>query len=262
MNKDATPRFLDIFLEGFIPYFLLGLIPLSIASSRGGTALLHALGSKAMVLFLLGLGNGTLIGLIALFISSRNISLFSIPVSLEATARRKRRRHIFFTGFICGSVGIVLDVSVYGVFFLTVLTLLVVWRNLKRFGRRAVHLLHPASTPTFADVGFLLHTYLTTIGAFTLINAAMDIFYALAGILPEPFHFSHGPGLLIDSLYFSTVVVTTLGFGDIVPQTLDAKALVIFECMTGYVIFALIIGIITKGIVRSSSDADYDGQGE
>lgn len=249
MKDTAEPDFLSSFCDGFIPCFLFGLIPLSILNAHGGEQLLALLGdSQVRLLALLSLLNGLLTGALALFISIKR------HPHRQASIARRLHLYAFLTGFLSGSVGIALIISAKSVFALTALTVAVIWRNLRRFGSRVLHLLHPKVIPTWSDAGFLLQTYLTTIGAFTLINAALDILYALQGASPAPFSFVHGPGMIIDSLYFSTVVVTTLGFGDIVPATLDGKVLVTLECMIGYLMFALTIGVVTKGVVKSAPE--------
>ena len=58
---------------------------------------------------------------------------------------------------------------------------------------------------------------------------------------------------LADYLYFSVVVMTTLGFGDIYPATTAARIIVAMQCLTSYVMFALMIGIITRGILPAGS---------
>ena len=45
--------------------------------------------------------------------------------------------------------------------------------------------------------------------------------------------------------------MTTLGYGDVVLMTWDAKLILIFQCLIRYVTFALMVGIITRGTVSS-----------
>ncbi|WP_163832319.1 potassium channel family protein [Spartinivicinus ruber] len=48
----------------------------------------------------------------------------------------------------------------------------------------------------------------------------------------------------IDSIYFSIVTLTTLGYGDITPKSDMAKVLVMFETLTGVIFLAIMIGLI------------------
>ncbi|PJB14751.1 MAG: ion transporter [Flavobacteriales bacterium CG_4_9_14_3_um_filter_32_8] len=52
-------------------------------------------------------------------------------------------------------------------------------------------------------------------------------------------------------IYWAIVTITTVGFGDIVPQTIFGKILASFAMILGYVIIAIPTGIITVEISRS-----------
>ena len=67
------------------------------------------------------------------------------------------------------------------------------------------------------------------------------IYMVLEGIYPGSFSGISEAG---DLLYFSFVTLTTVGFGDILPQTIISKRLVIFEAATGYIYLAVIIAMI------------------
>jgi hypothetical protein len=53
-------------------------------------------------------------------------------------------------------------------------------------------------------------------------------------------------GLYIRMCYFSTVIITTLGFGDITPVTSLARALVGAEAVTGVVLIGLFLNALTQ----------------
>ena len=67
------------------------------------------------------------------------------------------------------------------------------------------------------------------------------IYMVLEGIYPGSFSGISEAG---DLLYFSFVTLTTVGFGDILPQTIISKRLVIFEAATGCIYLAVIIAMI------------------
>jgi hypothetical protein len=50
-----------------------------------------------------------------------------------------------------------------------------------------------------------------------------------------------GPGMVIDLLYFSFTVLTSTGFGDIVPLSPQARAVCIVEQLTGALFVAILI---------------------
>lgn len=154
-------------------------------------------------------------------------------------------------GFACG----VLDLLLFapgGVLVLTVFTLLCLLIHLRRFLRTVVRMLGRPEGATWLDVGELLHVYATVLAAFTMMVIALVTLRVYFPSLPQAFAYPsvEGPVSFIDALYFSIVVMTTLGFGDIHPLALDAKMLVALQCLVSYFMFALMVGSITRGVVK------------
>jgi voltage-gated potassium channel len=52
----------------------------------------------------------------------------------------------------------------------------------------------------------------------------------------------------IDALYFSTVTMTTVGFGDIVPRGQTARALVSLQLVFDVVFIALVANLVRQGL--------------
>ncbi|MBQ8732893.1 MAG: two pore domain potassium channel family protein, partial [Anaerotignum sp.] len=50
-----------------------------------------------------------------------------------------------------------------------------------------------------------------------------------------------------DAVYWSTITLTTVGFGDYAPVTVAGKAVAIVTSIVGIAVFALPTGIITAG---------------
>ena len=67
------------------------------------------------------------------------------------------------------------------------------------------------------------------------------IYIVLEGIFPGSFS---GISETADLLYFSFVTLTTVGFGDITPQSILGKRLAIFEAAMGGIYLAVIIAMI------------------
>lgn len=78
-------------------------------------------------------------------------------------------------------------------------------------------------------------TYILVIPVFGLIYFFNPIFWA------EPLTF-------VQSIYFSIVTITTLGYGDITPQTELARALTAFESILGIIL----IGLFLNAVARAS----------
>lgn len=55
---------------------------------------------------------------------------------------------------------------------------------------------------------------------------------------------------IADAFYFSVIVVTTLGFGDITPNTQIGEIVVAIEALIGFVMFAVLTSIIFKRITE------------
>jgi len=78
------------------------------------------------------------------------------------------------------------------------------------------------------------------------------LFYTLG---EEAFHINHTESLSWNPftlIYYSVVTITTLGFGDIVPKTQAAAALVMLESVMGYIMLGILISILTTKVARRS----------
>ncbi|SDB07510.1 ion transporter [Eubacterium oxidoreducens] len=73
-----------------------------------------------------------------------------------------------------------------------------------------------------------------------IVISAMAIFQV------EPDQF----GNFFDAIYWSTISITTIGYGDIVPETVIGKLITIVSSLVGVAIIALPSGIITAAYIR------------
>ncbi len=163
------------------------------------------------------------------------------------------------TGFLCGALIILIIKSPIGMVILTGLILLAIAFHIKTFLLHAGNLLRPAHFARIEDVLFLVTVFAMLLVAFTLVNISIDHVYT--GFEDDPalvrdHAFTSLDTSLVDHLYFSIVVMTTLGFGDISPITPAARIAVAVECLTSYVMFALLLGIITRGILFRDEGAE------
>jgi voltage-gated potassium channel len=182
----------------------------------------------------------------AIYAALSGLVVAGLVWGLRLAFGRKPLRPAVLAAFV-GGLSSGLAFWAWGVLGLTLVVLVLVVLHIRSFLRRAVHLLEPDRYPAWPDVGALIHVFATMLAAFTLINASLGILHEYDSARAAAF--TTGSLGLVDSLYFSIVVMTTLGFGDISPATPAAKLIVALQCLTSYVMFALMIGIITRGIL-------------
>ncbi|TVM15996.1 hypothetical protein DPQ33_13610 [Oceanidesulfovibrio indonesiensis] len=158
-------------------------------------------------------------------------------------------------GFAGGTLPVGLVLSAWILQAITVFTVLVVVLRVAHFLRTVATLIAPNRYPTWPQVGMMLYTYLSMLTAFTLINLAMDLLHTLHPSVTPAFNFiTAGGSPLVNAFYFSVVVMTTLGFGDITPLTSLAKISVALQCLTSYVMFALLVGVAMRGVLSNEDE--------
>ncbi len=241
-----------VFLGHFVPCAFGGLltvhVPLLVLDLQSGSW------SKLAVALL----NGCLVG-IAVFI----IHLGRMRrVNREIFPGRDRAYRLVSTGsgFLCGALIILVYQSPIGMVILTGLILLAIAFHIKLFLLRVAHLLRPGRFARIEDVVFLASMFGMLLIAFTLVHISIDHLHTgleVGSDSEQSSVFSSlKRGSLVDHLYFSIVVMTTLGFGDISPLTPMARIAVAVECLTSYVMFALMLGVITRGIIFRGEEVE------
>ena len=83
------------------------------------------------------------------------------------------------------------------------------------------------------------------------------VYMVLEHISPDSFSGISDPG---DFLYFSFVTLTTVGFGDISPQSILSKRLVIFEAAMGGIYLAVIIAMIVGRYMSMKDIQDSENE--
>ena len=83
------------------------------------------------------------------------------------------------------------------------------------------------------------------------------IYIVLEGISPGSFS---GVSETADLLYFSFVTLTTVGFGDITPQSILGKRLAVFEAAIGGIYLAVIIAMIVGRYMTMQAEQDSESE--
>jgi hypothetical protein len=97
----------------------------------------------------------------------------------------------------------------------------------------------------FFGSGIKLRYFLgTAIGVVTFVTILNDVFCNEFGIQKDKVPLSG----LVDAFYFSTVALTTVGFGDFVPTTQIGRVVVAFEGLAGLFLFALLASMLFRKI--------------
>jgi len=109
----------------------------------------------------------------------------------------------------------------------------------KRYGKWAFIAFFRATTNFGMSIGRLPIFLLIMIVVF-------GIFYALSDLMAPAHVMVPDTGHWFDYVYFSTITLTSLGYGDIVPITLLQKLIVSVEILVGYVILGLFIHFVSK----------------
>jgi hypothetical protein len=83
------------------------------------------------------------------------------------------------------------------------------------------------------------------------------IYIILEGISPGSFS---GVSETADLLYFSFVTLTTVGFGDITPQSILGKRLAVFEAAMGGIYLAVIIAMLVGRYMSMQAEQDSESE--
>ncbi len=154
----------------------------------------------------------------------------------------------FCAGFLC--IFAVFDWFAFllGVFiaFLTVLKIQTFIRQMRVF-------LPPHHYITRRELFVFIGFFIDLIIFFTLVNLTFRIIDNPVIMVSEDIlNGTPLPALrsdnLFNALYFTVITLTTVGFGDFIPLSYFGKMIVVLECLTSYVMFGLMIGLVARGI--------------
>ena len=96
------------------------------------------------------------------------------------------------------------------------------------------------------------HLY-TAVSIYLLLAYTWAALYGVMfNLYPGSFHL--GTDRQSDLLYFSLVTLTTVGYGDVLPLSGEARMLAALEAVTGVLYVAITVAILVSGYKRGSSD--------
>ncbi|MEQ8683302.1 MAG: ion channel [Cyclobacteriaceae bacterium] len=82
-----------------------------------------------------------------------------------------------------------------------------------------------------------------------VISFAVD-YYCLMSCMPHSFLLTqdvNNPIVMgFDFFYFSVVTFATIGYGDIVPMTIEAKLLVLFEILSSFIMITFVVSSVGR----------------
>ncbi|WP_419786565.1 potassium channel family protein [Pseudodesulfovibrio sp.] len=256
MTCSAEPTFRRVAFTHFVPSLFLGVLSLYLLRYTLPPLDLRSLldgeidGADVAV----SLANGALVALL--------MALYHWRIKSRARSRSWQTGACYgprvllyrmIVGFTAGVSDILFGLRSEGILLLTCVVLIILFGHLRLFAQYLTRILRPGNNATWVDVAELARIYLTMLAGFTLVNASLEVLHIMLDVA-RPFQFGYAASeLFLDSLYYTVVSMTTLGFGDIVPVTWDGKLMLILQSMVSYVMFGLMIGIITRGV--SGGDA-------
>ena len=200
------------------------------------------LDSDVMLYWVLPIISGLIIGLLFLFLN-RNLA------KLKYTKRyySDDKKCLFIVAFLSGFMAIYISFSPIYTYLISAFIIFLAVMNIKDFIGELKNILSPNTYATPSVIGDFFSFFINLVITFTVINLSINSLHIYNNV-PQAFAFGNGPSHVIDAFYFTVITMTTVGYGDITPQTIIARVLVSFECLTSYLLLGIMIGIVTRGI--------------
>jgi voltage-gated potassium channel len=252
-TQKKTNGIADLFLSHFIPSVFIGALFLDFIEEGAHPLINVLITNKGVLSYLIVAAlNGALTSAV-IFLAQllrdrryRKKKRYFFSKPLDQSQRLKVAGITFLSGFSVTS----LFFSAWGL-PIVILIMTVVVIDLNKFAHRIVHMLRPGRAITWEDAGYLIQIYITMLTAFTMLNLTVQWISDIIPSVPSAFNAIEEHHAILNALYFTISMMTTVGFGDIHPISPLAKACVALECLTSYFMFALIIGAITRGVVQT-----------
>lgn len=240
-TSDQAKLFKVVAVNSFNPCYLVSLLILSLFSRQ--IAVLFAPDYYVYFYVLLPFVNGALSCIvIALF--------FGLIRHRMAPSRYQNKNQVLVVSFFTGLLTIYAAGSQLVSFGIFLAVMYVTLINLRDFMRKLWVYLAPDKILTKEDMFNFSSFFISLITAFIVLNLTVSFLHDFFGA-GQAFNFKPGIEGILDAVYFTFICITTVGFGDIVPLTPFAKIIVSFECVSSYIMLALFIGVVNRGITKA-----------
>ncbi|MGN0913824.1 MAG: ion channel [Alphaproteobacteria bacterium] len=157
------------------------------------------------------------------------------------------KKALSIVAFIAGFLSIYITFAPASTYLISLIIIYIAYLSVKDFAAKLSSMLTPDTLATPQDIGEFANFFINLTITFAVINLSLNTIHGSFKI-QQAFDFGDGVAGIVDALYFSIITMTTVGYGDIVPHTVIARIIVAFECLTSYLMFGIMIGIITRGI--------------
>lgn len=151
------------------------------------------------------------------------------------------------TAFIAGIACIYAAYSVIAAYAVGLFILYLSYINIRRFFRNIAKLLLPENEASKTQIRQFINFYINLLISYSVINLMVNMLHISFHTAPA-FNFGKGISAPLDAVYFSIMTLTTIGYADIMPQNNLGRLLTGLECLVGYFVMALMLGIVLKGI--------------
>ncbi len=232
--------FWPVLINAFNPCLLISLIFLALFEP---VVLGAKISSQDTFLFygLIPFLNG-LLSIIIVYILNKILSKYQYLQGYERLQQFYLLFIAFLTGIFCLFINTVSGSVVFGVIviFLTIL-------KIHQFIQQMSLVLPPNHYVTQRNLGHFFAFFIDLIIFFTVINLLFKTAHPSFPFSPD-FKGVSRIDYIFNTLYYTIITMTTVGYGDFTPDTHLGRMIVALECLTSYVMFGLMIGLIARGV--------------
>ncbi len=159
----------------------------------------------------------------------------------------KHPKELSVTAFIAGIFCIYAGYSNTAAYIISLFILYLSYINIKRFFRHIAILLLPDKEASLTQIRQFINFYINLLISYSVINIIINMLHQSFHTTPA-FNFGQGISAPLNSVYFSIMTLTSIGYAEITPQNDLGRIVVGLECLIGYFVMALMLGIVLKGI--------------